>query len=81
MKMTLLAATAALCIGAGAAYAENAEDAGWVPNTYFTELHGVIATAPGEPPNDAATTGNYMTVPGPTNTTAATPPAPRSNGS
>jgi hypothetical protein len=58
MKTTLMAATAMLCIGAGAAYADNAEDAGWVPNTYFTELPGVISTAPGMPPNDVASNAN-----------------------
>ena len=58
MKTTLLAAAAMLCIGAGVAYADNAEDAGWVPNTYFTELPGVVSTAPGMPPNDVASNAN-----------------------
>jgi hypothetical protein len=46
MKTTLLAAAAALSLGAGAAYADG--DQGTVPNTFFTELPGVVAQAPGQ---------------------------------
>ncbi len=53
MKTTLLAAAALLCLGTGAAYAEG-EDGGYIPNTFFTQLPGVVATAPGAPPNNVA---------------------------
>jgi hypothetical protein len=43
MKTMLLAATAALTLGAGAAYAGDGE--GPAANTYFTELPGVVAQA------------------------------------
>ena len=44
MKTMFLAAAAMPCIGTGVAYADGVEDAGWVPNTWFTEFPG---TAPG----------------------------------
>jgi hypothetical protein len=44
MKTMLLAAAAALSLGVSAAYADGGQ--GTLPNTYFTELPGVIAQAP-----------------------------------
>jgi hypothetical protein len=46
MKTTLLAAAAALSLGGSAAYADG--DQGTIPNTFFTELPGVVAQAPGQ---------------------------------
>jgi hypothetical protein len=46
MRTTLLAATAALSLSASAAYADGGQ--GTVPNTFFTELPGVVAQAPGQ---------------------------------
>jgi hypothetical protein len=43
MKTMLLAATAALSLGIGSAYAS---EGGQVANTFFTSLPGVIAQAP-----------------------------------
>lgn len=54
MKTMILATAAVLGIGIGAAYAGDGEDAGTIPNTFFSELPGVIATAPGEPANNVA---------------------------
>jgi hypothetical protein len=45
MKSMFLAAAAALGLGVGAAYAN---EGGPVPNTFFTELPGVIAQAPAQ---------------------------------
>ncbi len=55
MKTISLAAAAALCLGVGAAHADNgAEDSGVIgPNSFFTELPGVVPTAPGARANDA----------------------------
>jgi hypothetical protein len=55
MKTIFLAAAAALCLGVGAAHADNgAEDSGVIgPNSFFTELPGVVPTAPGARANDA----------------------------
>src|ERR1700749_2543081 len=45
----LLAASAMLCIGVGVAYADGGDDeGGTVANTFFTELPGVVPTAPGK---------------------------------
>jgi hypothetical protein len=46
MKTTFLAAAAALVLGVGPAYA--GDGGGGAPNTFFTELPGVIAQAPGQ---------------------------------
>jgi hypothetical protein len=63
MKTILLAASAMLCIGVGVAYADGGDDEGGaVANTFFTELPGVVATAPGAIPNDVAVNG-YQTTP------------------
>jgi hypothetical protein len=63
MKTILLAASATLCIGIGVAYADGGDDEGGaVANTFFTELPGVVATAPGAPPNNVAVNG-YQTTP------------------
>jgi hypothetical protein len=57
----LLAASAMLCIGVGVAYADGGDDEGsTVANTFFTELPGVVPTAPGAIPNDVAVNG-YQT--------------------
>jgi hypothetical protein len=59
MKIMLLAAAGVLCIGVGAAYADGGDDEGGaVANTYFSELPGVVATAPGALPNDVAVNSN-----------------------
>ena len=53
MKTLLLAAAAMLCL-TGAAYAESGDDeGGTIANTLFTELPGVVSTAPGALPNNA----------------------------
>jgi|HubBroStandDraft_6_1064221.scaffolds.fasta_scaffold553509_2 hypothetical protein len=58
----LLAASAMLCIGVGAAYADSGDDeGGTVANTFFTELPGVVPTAPGAIPNDVAVNGYQTT--------------------
>lgn len=44
MRTIILASAAVLALGAGAAYAGDGE--GVQPNTFFTELPGVIAQAP-----------------------------------
>jgi hypothetical protein len=57
----LLAASAMLCIGVGVAYADGGDDeGGTVANTFFTELPGVVPTAPGAILNDVAVNG-YQT--------------------
>jgi hypothetical protein len=62
MKMILLAASAMLCIGVGVAYADSGDDEGGaVANTFFTELPGVVSTAPGAPPNNVAVNGYQTT--------------------
>jgi hypothetical protein len=64
MKTMFLAAAAVLCLGMGAAYADGGDtEGGGVPNTYFSELPGVIATAPGQPPNDVAVNSQYAAPP------------------
>ncbi|MGC1409444.1 MAG: hypothetical protein WA864_10925 [Acetobacteraceae bacterium] len=75
MKTILLAAAAMLCIGVGVAYAESGDDeGGTIPNTFFTELPGVISTAPGAPPNNFAVNGS-QTMTQPTATSSAAPSA------
>jgi hypothetical protein len=73
MKTIFLAAAAALCLGVGAAHADQGEDSGAIdPNSYFTELPGEVSTAPGARPNDApANAWQFMGQP--TSTTQATP--------
>jgi hypothetical protein len=46
MKTMFLAAAAVLGIGMGSAYADGGQ--GTIPNTFFTELPGVVAQAPGQ---------------------------------
>ncbi len=75
MKTMLLAAAAVLCLGAGAAYADEGDDGGIIPNTYFNELPGVIATAPGMPPNNVSANA-YQTMP---QSSAATVVMPSAN--
>jgi hypothetical protein len=73
MKTMLLAAAAALCLGVGAARADQGEDSGAIdPNSYFTELPGEVSTAPGARPNDAAANAWQLTGQ-PTSTTQAAP--------
>ena len=63
MKTILLAASAMLCLGVGVAYADGGDDEGGaIANAYFTELPGVVSTAPGAIPNDVAVNG-YQTTP------------------
>jgi hypothetical protein len=45
MKTMLLGAAAAFSVGVGSAYASETSD---IPNTFFTELPGVIAQAPAQ---------------------------------
>ena len=45
MKTMLLAASAALSLGIGSAYADSS--GGTIPNTFFTQLPGVTPTAAG----------------------------------
>jgi hypothetical protein len=62
MKTILLAASALLSLGVGVAYADGGDDEGGaVANTYFTELPGVVSTAPGAIPNDLAANGYQTT--------------------
>lgn len=74
MKTMFLAAAAALCLGVGAAHADNgAEDSGTIgPNSFFTELPGEVSTAPGARPNDAPANA-WQLMGQPTSTTQATP--------
>lgn len=77
MKIMLLAAAGALCIGVGAAYADGGDDEGGaVANTYFSELPGVVATAPGSLPNDVAINSNAA----PSTAAVVAPPSTASNG-
>jgi hypothetical protein len=75
MKTMVLASAAVLCLGIGAAWADQGgEDSGLLgPNTYFTELPGVVATAPGAPANDAAANAWQTAGPQPTAATRANP--------
>ena len=74
MKTILFASAAVVCLGMGAAWADQGEDSGLVgPNTYFTELHGVDPTAPGARPNDAAANPWQTMEQQPTTSTQATP--------
>jgi hypothetical protein len=59
MKTMFLAAAAVLCLGVGSAYAG---DGGPVPNTFFTELPGVIAQAPVQNPPPVATAQNGQAI-------------------
>jgi hypothetical protein len=75
MKTILLAAAATVCIGVGVAYAEAGDDeGGTIANTFFTELPGVVSTAPGAPPNNVAVNG-YQTTTQPSATSSAAQPA------
>ncbi len=75
MKTILLAAAAMLCIGVGVAYADGGDDEGGaVANTFFSELPGVLPTAPGAPPNNVSANG-YQTMTQPTATSSAAPSA------
>jgi hypothetical protein len=58
MKTMLLAAAAALSLGVSAAYADGGQ--GTPPNTYFTELPGVIAQAPAQPAVATARNGQAI---------------------
>jgi hypothetical protein len=79
MKTMLLATAAVLCLGMTAAYADGGDDeGGTVANTYFTELPGVVATAPGQQPNDVAVNG-YVAPPA--TATAVIPPSASNSGS
>ena len=72
MRTLLFAAAAMLSIGMGVAYAESGDDEGGTgANTFFTELPGVTATAPGAIPNDVAVNAyqeQYQTTTHATNT-------------
>ena len=46
MKTMLLAASAALSLGIGSAYADANSSGGTIPNTFFTQLPGVNPTPP-----------------------------------
>jgi hypothetical protein len=62
MKTAILATAAMLSLGVGSSYADSGDDeGGTVANTFFTELPGVISTAPGAIPNDVAVNG-YQTM-------------------
>jgi hypothetical protein len=79
MKTMLLAAAAVLCLGMSAAYADGGDDEGGaIANTYFSELPGVVAVAPGQGPNNEAVNG-YVAPP--STATAVIPPSASSNGS
>jgi hypothetical protein len=74
MKTILLAAAAAVCLGVGAAQADQGEDSGAIdPNSYFTELPGEVSTAPGARPNDAPANAWQLLGQQSTSTTQATP--------
>jgi hypothetical protein len=60
MKTMLLAAAAALSLGVSAAYADGGQ--GTLPNTYFTELPGVIAQAPVQNAPSVATARNGQAI-------------------
>src|SRR3954468_16840174 len=60
MKTMLLAATAALTLSAGAAYADGGD--GPAANTFFTELPGVVAQAPVQNAPAVATAQNGQAV-------------------
>src|SRR5438105_12454729 len=60
MKTMLLAATAALTLSAGAAYADGGD--GPAANTFFTELPGVVAQAPVQNAPAVATARNGQAV-------------------
>ena len=77
MKTIFLAAAAALCLGVGAAHADNgAEDSGVIgPNSFFTELPGVVPTAPGARANDAPANAWQLTGLQARSTTQAMPSA------
>ena len=62
MKTAILATAAMLSLGVGSSYADLGDDeGGTVANTFFTELPGVISTAPGAIPNDVAVNGYQTT--------------------
>jgi hypothetical protein len=77
MKMMFLTTAAALCLGMGTAAADSADsEGGPTPNTFFSELPGVIAIAPGQLPNNVAVNSYFA----PSNTaTAVNPPRSPSN--
>jgi hypothetical protein len=61
MKTMMMAAAAALSLGIGSAYADGGESP--IPNTFFTELPGVIAQAPvQQAPSAVAASQNGATV-------------------
>jgi hypothetical protein len=60
MKTMLLTAAAALSFGVSAAYADGGQ--GTLPNTYFTELPGVIAQAPVQNAPAVATARNGQAI-------------------
>jgi hypothetical protein len=79
MKTMFLAAAAALCLGVGAAHADQGEDSGgFEPNSFFTELPGEVSTAPGARPNDAP--ANAWQLMGQPRTTTQAIPSGASNG-
>src|SRR5207248_1641639 len=59
MRTMLLAAAAALSVGVGSAYAGEGND---IPNTFFTQLPGVIAQAPAQNVPSVATAQNGQAV-------------------
>jgi hypothetical protein len=60
MKTMILAVAAALSLGVSAAYADGGQ--GTLPNTYFTELPGVIAQAPVQNAPSIATARNGQAI-------------------
>jgi hypothetical protein len=60
MKTMLLAAAAALSLGVSSAYADGGQ--GTLPNTYFTELPGVVAHAPVQNAPAVATARNGQAI-------------------
>ena len=61
MKTANLATAAMLSLGVGSSYADGDYEGGPVANTLFTELPGVVSTAPGAIPNDVAVNGYQTT--------------------
>jgi hypothetical protein len=55
MKTMLLAASAALSLGIGSAYADSNSSGGTIANTFFTQLPGVTPTVPAQNVPAAAT--------------------------
>ena len=61
MKTVILATAAMLSLGVGSSYADGDYEGCPVANTLFTELPGVVSTAPGAIPNDVAVNGYQTT--------------------